>query len=97
MKKRLKLVSILDFSLLAVSTISPTIVEARGGHGGGHGGLRLVEDYDPEPYMSTAKVLHFYESGLLYELDRGVVSLILAKTLDFETDFERYLQLVKEI
>lgn len=61
------------------------------------GGLRLVEDYDPEPYMSTAKVLHFYESGLLYELDRGVVSLILAKTLDFETDFERYLQLVKEI
>lgn len=61
------------------------------------GGLRLVEDYDPEPYMSTAKVLYFYESGLLYELDRGVVSLILAKTLDFETAFERYLQLVKEI
>ena len=60
-------------------------------------GLRLVEDYDPEPYVSTAKILRLYDNGLLYELDRGVVSLILAETLDFETDFERYLQLVKEI
>lgn len=60
-------------------------------------GLRLVEDYDPEPYVSTRKVLDLYEKGLIYELDRGVVSLSLAEILDLETAFERYLQLVKEI
>ena len=60
-------------------------------------GLRLVEEYDPEPYVSTKKVLNLYEKGLIYELDRGVVSLILAETLDLETAFERYPQLVKEI
>lgn len=58
-------------------------------------GLRLVEDYDPEPYVSTKKVMYLYEKGLLYELDRGVVSLTLAEILDLETTFERYLELVK--
>lgn len=60
-------------------------------------GLRLVEDYDPEPYVSTRKVLNLYDKGLLYELDRGVVSLTLAKSLDLESTFERYLELAKEI
>lgn len=60
-------------------------------------GLRLVEDYDPEPYVSTRKVLNLYEKGLMYELDRGVVSLKLAEVLDLETAFERYLKLVKEL
>lgn len=58
-------------------------------------GLRLVEDYDPEPYVLTKKVMYLYEKGLLYELDRGVVSLTLAEILDLETTFERYLELVK--
>lgn len=61
------------------------------------GGLRLVEDYDPEPYVSTRKVLDLYEKGLLYELDRGVVSISLAEILDLETAFERYVELAKEI
>ena len=61
------------------------------------GGLRLVEDYDPEPYVSTKKVLNLYDKGLIYELDRGVVSLKLVEVLDLETAFERYLQLAKEI
>ena len=61
------------------------------------GGLRLVEDYDPEPYVSTRKVLNLYDKGLIYELDRGVVSLSLAEILDLETAFERYLELAKEI
>lgn len=60
-------------------------------------GLRIVEEYDPEPYVSTEKVLNLYEKGLIYELDRGVVSLKLAEVLDLETAFERYVQLVKEI
>ena len=60
-------------------------------------GLRLVEDYDPEPYVSTAKVLSLYEKGLIYELDRGVVSLKLVESLDLETAFEWYLALAKEI
>lgn len=60
-------------------------------------GLRLVEDYDPEPYVSTREVLDLYEKGLMYELDRGVVSLKLAEVLDLETAFERYLKLVKEL
>ena len=63
----------------------------------GASGLRLVEDYDPEPYVSTKKVLDLYDKGLIYELDRGVVSLKLAESLDLEKAFERYLQLVKEI
>lgn len=61
------------------------------------GGLRLVEEYDPEPYVSTRKVLDLYEKGLLYELDRGVVSLKLAEVLDLEIAFERHLKLMKEI
>ena len=66
-------------------------------------GLRLVEVYDPEPYVSTSKVsskvLNLYDKFLIYELYRGVVSLSLAENhiLDLETAFERYLQLVKEI
>lgn len=60
-------------------------------------GLRLVEEYDPEPYVSTRKVLDLYEKGLLYELDRGVVSISLAEILDLETAFERYVELAKEI
>lgn len=60
-------------------------------------GFRIVEEYDPEPYVSTEKVLNLYEKGLIYELDRGVVSLKLAEVLDLETAFERYVQLVKEI
>lgn len=60
-------------------------------------GLRLVEDYDPEPYVSTRKVLNLYDKGLLYELNRGVVSFKLAEVLDLETAFERYLKLVKEL
>lgn len=61
------------------------------------GGLRLVEDYDPEPYVSTKKVLDLYDKGLLYDLDRGVVSLKLAESFDLEMAFERYLELVKEL
>lgn len=61
------------------------------------GGLRLVEDYDPEPYVSTRKVLNLYDKGLLYELNRGVVSISLAEVLDLEIAFERYLELVKEL
>ena len=38
MKNRFRLMSILTLSLLALSTTVPTIVEARGGHGGGPGG-----------------------------------------------------------
>ena len=60
-------------------------------------GFRLVEEYDPEPYVSTNKVLNFYNKGLIYELDRGVVSLKLAESLDLVKDFEQYLQLAKEI
>ena len=62
-------------------------------------GLRLVEVYDPEPYVSTRKILNLYDKGLIYELDRGVVSLSLAENLisDLETAFDRYLKLVKEI
>lgn len=60
-------------------------------------GFRLVEEYDPEPYVSTKKVLNLYDKGLVYELDRGVVSLTLAEILNLETAFERYLQLVKVI
>lgn len=60
-------------------------------------GLHLVEDYNPEPYVSTRKVLNLYDKGLLYELDRGVASLSLVEILDLETAFERYLELVKEI
>lgn len=61
------------------------------------GGLRLVEDYDPEPYVSTRKVLHLHKKGLIYTLDRGVVNLKLAETFGLEIAFELYLDLVKEI
>lgn len=61
------------------------------------GGLRLVEDYDPEPYVSTRKVLNLHKKGLIYTLDRGVVSLKLAETFSLEIAFELYLDLVKEI
>lgn len=60
-------------------------------------GLHLVEDYDPEPYVSTKKVLDLYDKGLVYELNRGVVSLKLVESLDLETAFEWYLALAKEI
>lgn len=61
------------------------------------GGLRLVEDYDPEPYVSTKKVLNLYDKGLLYELNQGVVSISLAEILDLELAFERYLEFVNVI
>lgn len=61
------------------------------------GGLRLVEDYDPEPYVSTRKVLNLHKKGLIYTLDRGVVSLKLAETFGLEIAFELYLDLVREI
>lgn len=42
------------------------------------GGFCLVEDYNPEPFVNTTKVLRLYNKGLLYELDSGVVSLTLS-------------------
>lgn len=60
-------------------------------------GLLLVESYNPEPYVSTDKILKLYDKGLLYEMDRGVVSLRLKEPLELEKTFERYLELVKEI
>lgn len=60
-------------------------------------GLLLVASYDPEPYVSTDKILKLYDKGLLYEMDRGVVSLRLKEPLKLEKTFERYLELVKEI
>ena len=60
-------------------------------------GLRFVEEYDPEPYVSTKKVLNLYDKGLNYELDRGVVSISLIESTDLVQDFKRYLALVKEI
>lgn len=65
------------------------------------GGLRLVEDYNPEPFVNTTKVLRLYNKGLLYELDSGVVSLTLSlkhySVSSFEETLERYLELAKEI
>ena len=65
------------------------------------GGLRLVEDYDPEPFVNTTKVLRLYNKGLLYELDSGVVSLTLSLKYypisSFEETFERYLELANKI
>ena len=60
-------------------------------------GLLLVESYNPEPYVSTDKILKLYDKGLLYEMDRGVVSLRLKEPLEVEKTFERYLELMKEI
>lgn len=60
-------------------------------------GLRFVEEYDSEPYVSTKKVLNLYDKGLNYELDRGVVSISLIESTDLVQDFKRYLALVKEI
>lgn len=65
------------------------------------GGLRLVEDYDPEPFVNTTKILRLCNKGLLYELDRGVVSLTLSLkhylVSSFEDAFERYLALANKI
>lgn len=65
------------------------------------GGFRLVEDYDPEPFVNTTKVLRLYNKGLLYELDSGVVSLTLSlkhyPVSSFEETLERYLELAKGI
>lgn len=60
-------------------------------------GLRLVEEYDPEPYVSTKKILNLYDKGLNYELDRGVVSISLIEPTDLVQDFKRYLELAKEV
>lgn len=60
-------------------------------------GFCLVEDYDSEPYVSTDNIMKLYEKGLLYEMDRGVVSLRLREPLDVEQDFERYLTVVKDL
>ena len=60
-------------------------------------GFCLVEDYDPEPYVSTDKIMKLYEKGLLYEMDRGVVSLRLKEPLELEKTFERYLTIVKDL
>ena len=60
-------------------------------------GFCLVEKYDPEPYVSTDKILKLYEKDLLYELNRGVVSLKLEDPLDVEQDLERYLTIVKDL
>lgn len=60
-------------------------------------GLQLVEAYDPEPYVSTDKIMKLYEKGLLYEMDRGVVSLRLKEPLELEKTFERYLTIVKDL
>lgn len=60
-------------------------------------GFCLVEDYDPEPYVSTEKIMKLYEKGLLYEMDRGVVSLRLKEPLELEKTFERYLTIVKDL
>lgn len=60
-------------------------------------GLQLVEAYDPEPYVSTDKIMKLYEKGLLYEMDRGVVSLRLKEPLELEKTFERYLTIIKDL
>lgn len=60
-------------------------------------GFCLVEAYDPEPYVSTDKIMKLYEKGLLYEMDRGVVSLRLKEPLELEKTFERYLTIVKDL
>lgn len=60
-------------------------------------GLRFVEEYDPEPYVSTKKVLNLYDKGLNYELDRGVVSISLMESTDLVQDFKKYMELAKEI
>lgn len=60
-------------------------------------GLRLVEEYEPEPYVTTSKILHLYEIGLNYELERGVVSISLMETTDLVQDFKKYMELAKEI
>lgn len=60
-------------------------------------GFCLVEDYTPEPYVSTDKIMKLYEKGLLYEMDRGVVSLRLKEPLELEKTFERYLTIIKDL
>lgn len=60
------------------------------------GHIRLVEDYEPEPYVSTQKILDLYEKGFVYTLDRGVVTVELKEPKDLEFDFKKYIQLVKK-
>lgn len=60
-------------------------------------GLRFVEEYNPEPYVSTKKVLNLYDKGLNYELDGGVVSISLMESTDLVQDFKKYMELAKEI
>ena len=61
------------------------------------GHIRLVEDYEPEPYVSTQKILDLYEKGFLYTLDRGVAIVELKEPKVLESDFKKYIQLVKKI
>lgn len=60
------------------------------------GHIRLVEDYDPEPYVSTQKILDLYEKGFLYSLDGGVATIELKESKDLESDFKKYIQFVKK-
>ena len=60
------------------------------------GRVRLVEDYEPEPYVSTQKILDLYEKGFVYTLDRGVATIELKESKDFESDFKKYIQFVKK-
>lgn len=60
------------------------------------GHVRLVEDYEPEPYVSTQKILDLYEKGFVYTLDKGVVTVELKEPKDLESDFKKYIQLVKK-
>ena len=60
-------------------------------------GLRFIEEYNPEPYVSTKKVLNLYDKGLNYELDGGVVSISLMESTDLVQDFKKYMELAKEI
>ena len=60
------------------------------------GRVRLVEDYEPEPYVSTQKILNLYEKGFVYTLDRGVANVELKEPKDLESDLKKYIQLVKK-
>ena len=60
------------------------------------GHIRLVEDYEPEPYVSTQKILDLYEKGFVYTLDREVAIVELKEQKDLESDFKKYIQFVKK-
>ena len=47
--------------------------------------------------FSEDKIMKLYEKGLLYEMDRGVVSLRLKEPLELEKTFERYLTIIKDL